>query len=319
MPRSASACATTSSSSTSAIEVRDDSIVASADEVAREQDHVAVSIDARPDPERSSNEETFVAIRSGAMAKLVSPLIALQETRPDPVVRALRGRRAGGRRERRAPHGDGLCRRGRRAGADLDERRGGRWDALRVNVTVSDFDEGESDHVDLAWRPSRFEAGAIEGAGTFVRRSERRAPAYSPRYVRGIVALLMAAVAVEFLHRQLLAIAVEPIRAELGFSDTQMGALVTGFAVSYAAFVLVLGRLADAGSRRTIYALCIAVWSVGTALGGAVSGFAAFFATRLRGRPRAGGCRRDERAAGGRLHPARSAAPPRSASSRWVP
>ena len=106
-------------------------------------------------------------------------------------------------------------------------------------------------------------------------------PDYSQRYVRGIVALLMAAVAVEFLHRQLLAIAVEPIRAELGFSDTQMGALVTGFAVSYAAFVLVLGRLADAGSRRTIYALCIAVWSVGTALGGAVSGFAAFFATRL--------------------------------------
>jgi predicted MFS family arabinose efflux permease len=106
-------------------------------------------------------------------------------------------------------------------------------------------------------------------------------PDYSPRYVRGVVALLVTAVGFEFFHRQLLAIAVEPIRAELGFSDTQMGALVTGFAVAYAACVLVLGRLADAGSRRTIYALSIAVWSAGTALGGVVSGFASFLLTRL--------------------------------------
>ena len=54
--------------------------------------------------------------------------------------------------------------------AVLDERRGARWDAFRLNVTLNDFDEGEPDHVELSWRPSRFEAGAIEGAGTFVRR-----------------------------------------------------------------------------------------------------------------------------------------------------
>jgi predicted MFS family arabinose efflux permease len=106
-------------------------------------------------------------------------------------------------------------------------------------------------------------------------------PHYSPRYVRIVIGLLVAAVAVEFLHRQLLAIAVEPIRAELGFSDTQMGALVTGFAVAYALSVLVLGRRADAGNRRSLYAACIAVWSVGTALGGAVAGFGTFLATRL--------------------------------------
>lgn len=106
-------------------------------------------------------------------------------------------------------------------------------------------------------------------------------PDYSPRYVRSVVALLVVAVAIEFLHRQLLAIAVEPIRAELGFSDTEMGALVTAFAVAYAASVLVLGRRADAGDRRTLYAICIAAWSVGTALAGAVSGFGAFLATRL--------------------------------------
>src|SRR5262245_12919025 len=106
-------------------------------------------------------------------------------------------------------------------------------------------------------------------------------PDYSPRYVRTVVALLMAAVAVEFFHRQLLAIAVEPIRAELGFTDTQMGALVTAFAVSYAGCVVFVGRLADVGNRRNIYALAIAVWSVGTALGGTVSAFPGFLATRL--------------------------------------
>jgi 3',5'-cyclic AMP phosphodiesterase CpdA len=153
-----------------AVDVRDDSIVASPDEVAREQDHVSLSIDARPDPERSRNEATFVAIRNGSMAKLVSPLVALGETRPDPILKLF----AGG-----VPEGVLQAVRRTEPGyavevavpvAVLDERRGERWDALRLNVTLSDFDEGEPDHVDLSWRPSRFEAGAIEGAGTFLRR-----------------------------------------------------------------------------------------------------------------------------------------------------
>jgi hypothetical protein len=153
-----------------AVSVRDDSIVASEDAVARDQDHVAISIDARPDPERSKNEGRFAAIRSGAMAKLVSPLVALGETRADPVMQLF----AGG-----VPEGVVQALRRTSEGYDLevavpvailDERRGERWDALRLNVTVSDFDEGERDHVALAWRPSRFEAGAIEGAGTLLRR-----------------------------------------------------------------------------------------------------------------------------------------------------
>jgi predicted MFS family arabinose efflux permease len=106
-------------------------------------------------------------------------------------------------------------------------------------------------------------------------------PEYSPRYVRTVVVLLVAAVAVEFLHRQLLAIAVEPIRTELGLSDGQMGWLVTAFALAYSATVLVLGRIADRTDRRRLYALGVVVWSLGTALGGAALGFASFIATRL--------------------------------------
>jgi len=106
-------------------------------------------------------------------------------------------------------------------------------------------------------------------------------PHYSPRYVRAVVALLVAAVALEFMHRQVLAIAVEPIRAELGFSDGQMGWLVTAFALAYGGAVLVLGRVADRTDRRSLYALGIVAWSVGTALAFAVGGFVSFVATRI--------------------------------------
>jgi hypothetical protein len=116
-----------------AVDVRDDSIVASPDLVAREQDHIDVSIDARPDPERSKNEETFVAIRNGSMAKLVSPQIALQETRPDPIMRLFGSLPEGTRQAaRRTPTGYAV--EVAIPVAVLDDRRGGRWDALRVNV-----------------------------------------------------------------------------------------------------------------------------------------------------------------------------------------
>jgi hypothetical protein len=144
--------------------------VASAEEVAREQDHVSLNLDARPDPERSKNEETFVAIRSGAMAKMISPLLALQETRPDPVLRLFAGDLPEGVRQAVRRSETGYTAEVAVPAELLDERRGARWDALRMNVSMNDFDEGEPDSVTLSWRPSRFEAGAIEGAGTFVRR-----------------------------------------------------------------------------------------------------------------------------------------------------
>jgi len=153
-----------------AVDVRDDSVVASPDEVARHQDHVSVSIDARPDPERSLNEETFAAIRSGAMAKMVSALVALGETRPDPILRLFAAGAPEGMQQAVLRTEAGYAVEVAVPAAALDERRGSRWDAVRVNVTLADFDVGEQAPVVLSWRPSRFEAGAIEGAGTFVRR-----------------------------------------------------------------------------------------------------------------------------------------------------
>ena len=152
-----------------AVDVRDDSVVADGERSAREQDHVSLLFDARPDPDRSENPGLFAAIRSGVMAKLVSLVATLEEPRGDDVMRFFVGELPDGVRvaSRRTPGGYavevGIPR------AVLDARRGAAWDAIRVNVTVVDFDAGEPNHVSLAWRPSRFGERAIPGSGTFER------------------------------------------------------------------------------------------------------------------------------------------------------
>ncbi|MEN8183042.1 MAG: hypothetical protein ABFS46_10965, partial [Myxococcota bacterium] len=75
-------------------------------------------------------------------------------------------------------------------------------------------------------------------------------PDYSPRYVRFAVGMLVAAVGVEFFHRQLLAIALEPIRLELGFSDTEMGMPPPGVAPASAGWGPRLGRRGGRSDRR---------------------------------------------------------------------
>ena len=52
----------------------------------------------------------------------------------------------------------------------LDAMSGGTFDAFRLDLSVLDFDEGESGHSTIWWRPSRFAEEAIPGSGTFLRR-----------------------------------------------------------------------------------------------------------------------------------------------------
>ena len=77
-----------------------------------------------------------------------------------------------------------------------------------------------------------------------------------------------------YLDRKVLAIVAEPMRRELHLTDTQLG-IVSGlaFALFYGTMGLPLAALADRTRRVTIVAGCCAVWSVFTALCGAVGGF----------------------------------------------
>lgn len=84
------------------------------------------------------------------------------------------------------------------------------------------------------------------------------------------------------LDRAALAILVEPIKSDLGLSDTQLG-LLTGFAFSltYALFGIPLARLADTRSRVKLLSVCLAIWSVATAIAGFAQNFIQLAMTRV--------------------------------------
>lgn len=90
-------------------------------------------------------------------------------------------------------------------------------------------------------------------------------------YVLGMLTLVYV---FNFLDRQLLVILQEPIKEELGLSDTQLG-LLSGlaFAVVYATFALPISQLAERWNRRSLISISLAVWSGMTAITGFVSNF----------------------------------------------
>jgi MFS family permease len=100
------------------------------------------------------------------------------------------------------------------------------------------------------------------------------------RYV--VVAMLALAYMLNFVDRQLLSILVEPIKAELALSDTQMG-LLTGlmFALFYTLFGIPVAMIADRKNRIRLVAIACATWSLFTALSGFARGFAGLAIARV--------------------------------------
>lgn len=105
-------------------------------------------------------------------------------------------------------------------------------------------------------------------AGAATPRREATAPV-SPGYSRYVLGLLFLVYVFNFVDRQVMSILLEPIKRDLGVSDTFMGFL-TGFAfVAFYTFAgIPIARFADRGSRRGIIALGLVVWSAMTALSG---------------------------------------------------
>ncbi len=89
-----------------------------------------------------------------------------------------------------------------------------------------------------------------------------------------VVVVLTLVGVLNVVDRQILAILLEPIKEELGASDTQMGFL-TGFAfvLFYSLASLPLARVADQRRRVTLITTCVAVWSSFTILAGRVANF----------------------------------------------
>lgn len=88
--------------------------------------------------------------------------------------------------------------------------------------------------------------------------------------------------ALSMVDRQVLAILLPRIKADLHVGDAEMGLLYGSvFALFYAVFSLPLGRIADGWVRTRLLGLSILGWSIMCALGGFASGFGLLAVSRL--------------------------------------
>jgi len=108
------------------------------------------------------------------------------------------------------------------------------------------------------------------------------APYPRPFVAWGIVAVLFVAYIFSFIDRMLIGLLVEPIKEDLGLSDTEIS-LLQGFAFAlfYTVAGVPIGRWIDRGPRLRIVAIGVAIWSLMTALCAGVSNFTQFFFLRM--------------------------------------
>lgn len=101
------------------------------------------------------------------------------------------------------------------------------------------------------------------------------APTASVGYRYFVVWVLAIVYTLNFLDRQIVAILAEPIRTDLGLSDTQLGMLGgIAFAAFYTTFGLPVAWLADRANRVWIISGACALWSLFTTLCGTATNFA---------------------------------------------
>lgn len=104
----------------------------------------------------------------------------------------------------------------------------------------------------------------------------------SRSYAWIVVAILIATAILSYTDRQVLSLLVDPIRAELHISDTQISLLLgTAFAVVYGIAGIPLGFLADRTSRRNLIFAGVLVWSCGTLACGLSHSFGQLFGARI--------------------------------------
>lgn len=85
------------------------------------------------------------------------------------------------------------------------------------------------------------------------------------RYSWYIVALLTCAYLLSLVDRILISLLIEPIKAEMALTDTQIGLLVgLGFVLFYVTLGIPLGSLADSRNRRNLIVAGIVIWSLAT-------------------------------------------------------
>jgi predicted MFS family arabinose efflux permease len=123
--------------------------------------------------------------------------------------------------------------------------------------------------------------GAVHGVNAAGGASGNPAESGS-RYRYLVLAMLIAAYTFNFLDRQILGILKEPIKKDLGLTDTQLG-LMGGlaFASLYSTLAVPIAWLADRYSRTWIMTAALALWSAFTMACGLATGFWSLFLARM--------------------------------------
>jgi MFS family permease len=106
----------------------------------------------------------------------------------------------------------------------------------------------------------------------------------TPGQVRVMLWTLLVVYILNFLDRQIINILAEPMKAELGLSDTELGLLAgPAFAVFYAVLGIPIARYADRRStnRVTLISISLAIWSAMTALCGLAQNFVQLLFARI--------------------------------------
>lgn len=112
-------------------------------------------------------------------------------------------------------------------------------------------------------------------------------PVDTPVSVQGwrrhyMLLVLLFVYAMSMIDRQIMGVLIQPIKEEMGVSDTAMG-LLTGlaFALFYSILAVPFGRYADRSNRRNLVAWCCMGWSVATGLCGMAVGYWSLAAARV--------------------------------------
>lgn len=103
-----------------------------------------------------------------------------------------------------------------------------------------------------------------------------------PFYRWYVVSLLGVAFAVSYIDRLIITLMVDPIKADLALSDTQVSLLIgLSFAVFYTTSAIPIAWLADRYSRRNIIVGGITIWCLMTTACGFVKSFPGLFIARM--------------------------------------
>jgi MFS family permease len=104
----------------------------------------------------------------------------------------------------------------------------------------------------------------------------------TPRYANYVLAVMVLMYTCNYLDRFVLTIMITDIKRDLEISDSMAGFLMgPAFAIFYTACGVPIARWADVGSRRTIIALGMTVWSGFTAASGMVGSSLQLAAARI--------------------------------------